>query len=87
MVYINIYVLVPRFFFKTKYVTYLALLCSDGGCRTQFYRVWLLKCSFEEFRVKNILRENEKEESMKGSYVHTHYYDNNYNQASAEMDQ
>ncbi|MGG7468504.1 histidine kinase [Chryseobacterium arthrosphaerae] len=30
MVYINIYVLVPRFFFKTKYITYLILLVLMG---------------------------------------------------------
>ncbi|MEE6129698.1 histidine kinase [Chryseobacterium arthrosphaerae] len=30
MVYINIYVLVPRFFFKTKYITYLVLLVLMG---------------------------------------------------------
>ncbi|RKE82107.1 sensor histidine kinase [Chryseobacterium sp. AG363] len=59
MVYINIYVLVPRFFFKTKYVTYLALLVLMGVAGLNFIG-YGFKMFFEEFRVKNILRENEK---------------------------
>ncbi|MGR3857038.1 sensor histidine kinase [Chryseobacterium indologenes] len=59
MVYINIYVLVPRFFFKTKYVTYLVLLVLMGVVGLNFIG-YGFKTFFEEFRVKNILRENEK---------------------------
>ncbi|MDR4951054.1 histidine kinase [Chryseobacterium sp. ES2] len=59
MVYINIYVLVPRFFFKTKYVTYLALLVLMGVVGLNFIG-YGFKTFFEEYRVKNILRENEK---------------------------
>lgn len=59
MVYINIYVLVPKFFFKTKYVTYLVLLVLMGVGGLNFIG-YGFKLFFEEFRVKNILRENEK---------------------------
>ncbi|MDR6458588.1 sensor histidine kinase YesM [Chryseobacterium vietnamense] len=59
MVYINIYVLVPRFFFKTKYVTYLILLVLMGIIGLNFIG-YGFRLFFEEFRVKNILRENEK---------------------------
>ncbi|WP_454045375.1 sensor histidine kinase [Chryseobacterium sp. Marseille-Q8038] len=59
MVYINIYVLVPRFFFKTKYVTYLVLLVLMGVLGLNFIG-YGFKLFFEEFRIKNILRENEK---------------------------
>lgn len=59
MVYINIYVLVPRFFFKTKYVTYLVLLVLMGVGGLNFIG-YGFRLFFEEFRVKNILRENER---------------------------
>ena len=59
MVYINIYVLVPRFFFKTKYVTYLVLLVLMGVLGLNFIG-YSFRLFFEEFRIKNILKENEK---------------------------
>lgn len=59
MVYINIYVLVPFFFFKTRYLTYFILLIllvvvglnSIGYCFETF---------FSKFRVINIRQEGEK---------------------------
>ncbi|MGN7705140.1 sensor histidine kinase [Chryseobacterium sp. 22543] len=59
MVYINIYVLVPRFFFKTKYVTYLVLLVLMGVAGLNFIG-YGFRLFFEEFRVKNILKESER---------------------------
>lgn len=59
MVYINIYVLVPVFFFKTKYVTYLVLLVLMGvvGLNIIGYG---FKFFFTEFRIGAIHKENEK---------------------------
>ncbi|WP_300687488.1 histidine kinase [Chryseobacterium sp.] len=53
MVYINIYVLVPRFFFRTKYITYLVLLVLMGvvGLNMIGYG---FKFFFEDFRVENL---------------------------------
>ncbi|REC50243.1 sensor histidine kinase [Chryseobacterium pennipullorum] len=59
MVYINIYVLVPRFFFRTKYLTYLVLLVLMGVVGLNFIGLGF-KHLFADFRIKNILRENEK---------------------------
>ncbi len=59
MVYINIYVLVPRFFFKTKYVTYLVLLVLMGVLGLNFIG-YGFRLFFEDFRVKNIIRESER---------------------------
>ncbi|MBO9690694.1 histidine kinase [Chryseobacterium sp.] len=59
MVYINIYVLVPRFFFKTKYVTYLVLLVLMGVVGLNFIG-YGFRLFFEDFRVKNIIRESER---------------------------
>ncbi|MGG5207975.1 sensor histidine kinase [Chryseobacterium sp. MIQD13] len=59
MVYINIYILVPRFFFKTKYITYLILLVLMGvlGLNMISYG---FKFFFEDFRVENIRKEGER---------------------------
>jgi two-component system, LytTR family, sensor kinase len=59
MVYINIYVLVPRFFFKTQYVTYLILLVLMGviGLNIIGYG---FRSLFAEFRIERIQRESEK---------------------------
>jgi len=59
MVYINIYVLVPLFFFKTRYLTYFILLITLGviglnGIGYCFDRF------FSEYRVINFPRENGK---------------------------
>lgn len=59
MVYINIYVLVPRFFFKTHYIMYLILLVLMGiiglniiGRCFRFF--------FDNFRVETIRRNSER---------------------------
>ncbi len=59
MVYINIYLLVPRFFFKTQYITYLVLLVLMGviGLNVIGYS---LRTIFADLRVRNIHMENEK---------------------------
>src|ERR1700750_1599909 len=59
MVYINIYVLVPRFFFKTKYVTYLALLIIMGVVGLNMIG-YSFKFFFEDFRVENIKKEGDR---------------------------
>ncbi|SFN00954.1 GHKL domain-containing protein [Chryseobacterium oleae] len=59
MVYINIYVLVPRFFFKTKYVTYLALLIMMGVAGLNMIG-YSFKFFFEDFRVENIKKEGDR---------------------------
>lgn len=59
MVYINIYVLVPRVFFKTRYITYLVLLVMMGvvGLNMIGYG---FKMFFEDFKIANIQRESDK---------------------------
>ncbi|ROI06877.1 GHKL domain-containing protein [Chryseobacterium sp. G0240] len=59
MVYINIYILVPRFFFKTQYVTYLVVLLFMGviGLNIIGYG---FKSVFAGFKIGNMYRENEK---------------------------
>ncbi|MDW9378710.1 sensor histidine kinase [Chryseobacterium sp. JV558] len=59
MVYINIYVLVPRFFFKTKYLTYLVLLVLMGVMGLNFIG-YSFKYFFGEFRTQYIPKDNEK---------------------------
>lgn len=59
MVYINIYVLVPKFFFKTKYITYLILLVLMGVVGLNMIGNGF-KFFFEDFRVENIRKEGEK---------------------------
>ncbi|WP_312300861.1 histidine kinase [Chryseobacterium sp.] len=59
MVYINIYVLVPRFFFKTKYITYLVLIVLMGvvGLNIIGYG---FKLFFADFKVGVVHKEGEK---------------------------
>ena len=59
MVYINIYVLVPRFFFRARYITYLILLVLMGviGLNLIGYG---FKTLFSDFRIVNIKTEGEK---------------------------
>lgn len=59
MVYVNIYILVPRFFFRTKYITYFILLVLMGviGLNLIGYG---FKSLFSDFRVVNIKKEGEK---------------------------
>ncbi|PWN71971.1 histidine kinase [Chryseobacterium phosphatilyticum] len=59
MVYINIYVLVPRLFFKTQYVAYLILLVLMGviglniiGCG--------FRSLFADFRIEHLRKEGER---------------------------
>lgn len=59
MVYINIYVLVPLFFFKTKYITYIILLILLGVMGLNFIG-YCFDVFFSDFRVVNIHREGEK---------------------------
>ncbi|KFF24900.1 sensor histidine kinase [Chryseobacterium vrystaatense] len=59
MVYINIYVLVPKFFFKTKYITYLALLVLMGVAGLNMIG-YSFKFFFEDFRIENIRKEGDK---------------------------
>ncbi len=59
MVYINIYVLVPRFFFKTKYLTYLVLLVLMGVAGLNFIG-YSFRHLFEEFRTQYIPKDNER---------------------------
>ncbi|MBB6330705.1 sensor histidine kinase YesM [Chryseobacterium sediminis] len=59
MVYINIYVLVPRFFFKTKYLTYLVLLVLMGVVGLNFIG-YSFRHLFEEFRTQYIPKDNER---------------------------
>lgn len=59
MVYINIYVLVPRFFFKTKYISYLILLVLMGiiGLNIIGYS---FNSFLADFKVRNFHRNGEK---------------------------
>ncbi|WP_106915489.1 sensor histidine kinase [Chryseobacterium aurantiacum] len=59
MVYINTYILVPRLFFKTRYLSYLVLLVVLGvvGLNIIGYG---LRTLFSDFRIDHIQRENEK---------------------------
>lgn len=59
MVYINIYVLVPRFFFKTRYITYLVVLVLMGvvGLNIIGYG---FRSVFAEFRTISFPKETEK---------------------------
>lgn len=59
MVYINIYVIVPKFFFRTRYITYLILLVLMGviGLNLIGYG---FKTLFADYRVTNIQKEGEK---------------------------
>ncbi|QRA41312.1 sensor histidine kinase [Chryseobacterium cucumeris] len=59
MVYINIYVLVPRFFFKTKYVTYLVLLVLMGVMGLNFIG-YSFRHLFQDFRTQYIPKDNER---------------------------
>lgn len=59
MVYINIYVLVPRFFFKTKYLTYLVLLVLMGVVGLNFIG-YSFRHLFEDFRTQYIPKDNER---------------------------
>ncbi|HCA09219.1 histidine kinase [Chryseobacterium sp.] len=59
MIYINIYVLVPRFFFKTKYITYLLLLVLMGVAGLNMIG-YSFKFFFEDFRVENIKKEGDR---------------------------
>lgn len=59
MVYINTYILVPRFFFKTRYLSYLVLLVVLGAVGLNIIG-YGLRTLFADFRIDNIHRENEK---------------------------
>ncbi|MBV8328428.1 histidine kinase [Chryseobacterium sp.] len=59
MVYINIYVLVPRFFFETKYISYLILLVLMGVMGLNFIG-YGLRSFFGDFRISSMPRDNEK---------------------------
>jgi sensor histidine kinase YesM len=59
MVYINIYVLVPRLFFKTRYITYLVLLVMMGVAGLNMIG-YSFKFFFEDFRVENLRREGDR---------------------------
>nr|WP_315033016.1 histidine kinase [uncultured Chryseobacterium sp.] len=59
MVYINIYVLVPRFFFKAQYITYLIVLVLMGILGLSIIR-YGFRSIFAEFRVENIRHGGEK---------------------------
>ncbi|MGH1517674.1 sensor histidine kinase [Chryseobacterium sp. JK1] len=59
MVYINIYVLVPRFFFKARYITYLILLILMGIVGLNFIGT-CFKFFFDDFRVETIRRNSER---------------------------
>lgn len=59
MVYINIYVLVPRFFFKTKYITYLILLVLMGVVGLNFIG-YSFRHLFQDFRTQYIPKDNER---------------------------
>ncbi|KXH84721.1 sensor histidine kinase [Chryseobacterium kwangjuense] len=65
MVYINIYILVPKFFFRTKYITYLLLLVLMGvvGLNMIGYG---FRAFFQDFRVENIRKDNEKGSMYEG---------------------
>lgn len=65
MVYINIYVLVPRFFFKTRYITYLILLVIMGVAGLNMIS-YGFKFFFGDFRVENIKKESEKANLYEG---------------------
>ncbi|MFZ4929197.1 sensor histidine kinase [Chryseobacterium sp. Mn2064] len=59
MVYINIYVLVPRFFFKARYITYLILLVLMGVVGLNFIGM-CFKFFFDDFRIETIRRSSER---------------------------
>lgn len=59
MIYINIYILVPRLFFKTRYIAYLALLIIMGVIGINIIGFGF-RSVFADFRVGNIPRETEK---------------------------
>ncbi|MDP9961698.1 sensor histidine kinase [Chryseobacterium lathyri] len=59
MVYINIYILVPRFFFKARYITYLILLVLLGFAGLNMIS-YGFRFFFEDFRVQNIRKAGEK---------------------------
>lgn len=59
MVYINIYILVPRFFFRTQYFTYLIVLVLMGVVGLNIIGYGFREF-FADFRIKNIHTENEK---------------------------
>lgn len=68
MVYINVYILVPKFFFKTKYITYLILLVLVGvaGLNLMGYG---FRNFFEDFKVENIRKDNEKGSMYEGIII------------------
>lgn len=59
MVYINIYILVPYFFFKTQYLSYLVLLVILGVVGLNFIG-YGLRTFFADFRIDDLRNENEK---------------------------
>ncbi len=59
MVYINIYILVPRFFFTTRYIAYLALLIIMGVIGINIIGFGF-RSFFAGFRAEDIPRETEK---------------------------
>jgi sensor histidine kinase YesM len=65
MVYINIYVLVPKFFFKTRYITYLILLLIMGVAGLNMIS-YGFKFFFGDFRIENIKKESEKANLYEG---------------------
>ena len=59
MVYINIYILVPRFFFKPRYITYLVLLVIMGVVGLNIIGQGF-RSFFANFRIGDIPKETEK---------------------------
>ncbi|MDN3692719.1 histidine kinase [Chryseobacterium tructae] len=59
MIYINIYILVPRLFFTTRYIAYLVLLIIMGVIGINIIGLGF-RSVFADFRVGNIHRETEK---------------------------
>ncbi|MGE8555809.1 MAG: sensor histidine kinase [Chryseobacterium jejuense] len=59
MIYINIYILVPRLFFTTRYIAYLVLLILMGVIGINIIGFGF-RSVFADFRVGNIPRETEK---------------------------
>ncbi|AZA84184.1 histidine kinase [Chryseobacterium lactis] len=68
MVYVNIYVLVPRYFFKTQYITYLILLVLMGvvGIKIIGYG---FKIFFIDFRIENFQNERERGSMYEGVFM------------------
>lgn len=59
MIYINIYILVPRLFFKTRYIAYLALLIIMGVIGINIIGFGF-RFVFADFKVGNLPRETER---------------------------